>query len=97
MSSEIDVAYVAKLARLRLEPGEVEKFGRQLADLLQHVDALSQLPVDDVAATAQVIPQRNVARDDVARPSLDRERVLSGAPAREGSFFRIPRIIGEAS
>jgi Asp-tRNA(Asn)/Glu-tRNA(Gln) amidotransferase C subunit len=34
-------------------------------------------------------------RDDVARPSLDRETVLEGAPKREGSYFRVPRIIGE--
>ena len=96
-SGEIDVAYVAKLARLRLGPGEAEKFGAQLGALLQYVDALSNLPVADVAATAQVIPQSNVLRDDVARPSLDRETVLEAAPRREGPYFRVPRILGEPS
>jgi aspartyl-tRNA(Asn)/glutamyl-tRNA(Gln) amidotransferase subunit C len=42
-----------------------------------------------------VIAQSNVMRDDVARPSLDRETVLGGAPQRDGSYFRVPRIIGE--
>ena len=97
MSSEIDVAYVAKLARIALGPGEAEKFGAQLGALLEHVDALAELPTAEVAATAQVIPQRNVARDDLPRPSLERERVLSAAPAREGNYFRVPRIIGEGS
>ena len=96
-SGEIDVAYVAKLARLKLAPGEAEKFGAQLASLLQHVDKLSDLRVEDVAATAQVIPQSNVLRDDVPAPSLDRETVLQGAPRREGSYFRVPRILGEPS
>jgi len=91
----IDVAYVAKLARIALTPAEVERFGTQLAALLEHVNALSALPVDDVPATAQVIAQANVARDDVAAPSLDRETVLGQAPQREGSYFRVPRIIGE--
>jgi aspartyl-tRNA(Asn)/glutamyl-tRNA(Gln) amidotransferase subunit C len=93
--ASIDVAYVAKLARLALTPAEVEKFGAQLGALLEHVDALSALPVGDVAATAQVIAQANVARDDVAAPSLDRETVLEQAPRREGPYFRVPRIIGE--
>jgi aspartyl-tRNA(Asn)/glutamyl-tRNA(Gln) amidotransferase subunit C len=93
--SDIDVAYVAKLARLALTPAEIEKFGAQLGALLEHVDALSGLPVGDVAATAQVIAQSNVMRDDVGRPSLDREVVLSQAPRREGPYFRVPRIIGE--
>jgi aspartyl-tRNA(Asn)/glutamyl-tRNA(Gln) amidotransferase subunit C len=96
MASDIDVAYVAKLARLALTPTEIEKFGAQLGALLEHVAALERLPVDDVAATAQVIPARNVARDDVNVPSLDRETVLAQAPARQGSYFRVPRIIGEA-
>jgi len=95
-SGDIDVAYVAKLARLALTPAEIERFGTQLGALLQHVDALAELPVGDVPATAQVIPQSNVARADVARPSLDREVVLGAAPRREGPYFRVPRIIGEA-
>ena len=94
-SGEIDVAYVAKLARLALTPTEVERFGAQLGALLEHVAALEALPVAGVAATARIIAQSNVMRDDVVRPSLDRETVLRGAPKREGSYFRVPRIIGE--
>ncbi len=77
-SGDIDVAYVAKLARLALTPAEVERFGAQLGALLEHVDRLAALPVDDVV-----------------RPSLDRETVLGGAPERDGTYFRVPRIIGE--
>ncbi|MDQ2908804.1 MAG: Asp-tRNA(Asn)/Glu-tRNA(Gln) amidotransferase subunit GatC [Candidatus Eremiobacteraeota bacterium] len=94
---DIDVAYVAKLARLALTRDETERFGAQLAALLGHVAALSELSVEDVPATAQVVPTRNVARDDVVRPSLDRETVLRAAPAREGAYFRVPRILAEQS
>ncbi|MBD5634735.1 MAG: Asp-tRNA(Asn)/Glu-tRNA(Gln) amidotransferase subunit GatC [Candidatus Eremiobacteraeota bacterium] len=91
----MDVAYVAKLARLALTPAEVERFGTQLGALLVHANRLAELPVDGVAATAAVISQSNVMRDDARAPSLDREIVLNGAPAREGPYFRVPRIIGE--
>lgn len=94
MSSEkIDVRYVAKLARLALTDDEVERFGAQLGDLLEHVDALGKLDVSQVAATAQVVESRNVEREDAVRPSLDRETVLEQAPQRQGGFFRVPRII----
>ncbi|MFY9781297.1 MAG: Asp-tRNA(Asn)/Glu-tRNA(Gln) amidotransferase subunit GatC, partial [Candidatus Baltobacteraceae bacterium] len=92
-SGDIDVAYVAKLARLALEPAEIERFGAQLGALLEYVKALEALPVADVAATAQVIPSTNVMRDDVAEPSLPRDAVLAAAPQREGAYFRVPRII----
>jgi aspartyl-tRNA(Asn)/glutamyl-tRNA(Gln) amidotransferase subunit C len=94
-TEKIDVRYVAKLARLALTDDEVERFGAQLGDLLEHVDALGKLDVSQVAATAQVVESRNVERDDVTRPCLEREVVLTGAPQRQGAFFRVPRIIAE--
>lgn len=95
-SDKIDIRYVAKLARIALTDDEVERFGRQLGDLLEHVDALAALDTASVPATAQVVESRNVRRDDLAGPCLDRETVLSQAPQRQGPFFRVPRIIAEA-
>lgn len=96
MSSEkIDVRYVAKLARIALTDEEVQRFGAQLGDLLEHVNVLSELDTASVAATAQVVESRNVERADEPGASLDRETVLSMAPQRQGAFFRVPRIIAE--
>jgi aspartyl-tRNA(Asn)/glutamyl-tRNA(Gln) amidotransferase subunit C len=94
-SEKIDVRYVAKLARIALTDDEVERFGAQLGDLLDHVNALGKLDVSKVAATAQVVESRNVEREDTLRPCLDREVVLEAAPQRQGGFFRVPRIIAE--
>jgi aspartyl-tRNA(Asn)/glutamyl-tRNA(Gln) amidotransferase subunit C len=96
-SADIDVAYVAKLARIALSPGEIERFGVELRALLEHVATLEKLPVANVPATAQVVPSTNVLRDDIARPSLARAVVLAGAPASQGAYFRVPRIIAEES
>jgi len=94
-SEKIDVRYVAKLARIELTDEEVDRFGAQLADLLEHVNALGELDTAPVAATAQVVESRNVEREDRIAPCLDQEIVLSAAPQRQGAFFRVPRIIAE--
>jgi aspartyl-tRNA(Asn)/glutamyl-tRNA(Gln) amidotransferase subunit C len=91
----IDIRYVAELARIALTDDEVERFGKQLGDLLEHVNALAELDTASVPATAQVIESRNVSRDDRLQPCLDREVVLAQAPQRQGGFFRVPRIIAE--
>ncbi len=91
----IDIRYVAELARIALTDDEVERFGKQLGDLLEHVNALSELDTASVPATAQVIESRNVSREDRLQPCLDREVVLAQAPQRQGGFFRVPRIIAE--
>jgi aspartyl-tRNA(Asn)/glutamyl-tRNA(Gln) amidotransferase subunit C len=94
-SDKIDIRYVAKLARIELTDEEVDRFGVQLADLLDHVNALANLDTASVAATAQVVESRNVERGDRVVPCLDRETVLSQAPQRQGAFFRVPRIIAD--
>jgi len=94
-SDQIDVPYVAKLARIALSDEEVERFGRELGDLLEHVRAISELDTASIAATAQVVEQRNVEREDTIGPSLDRATALAMAPQSEGVYFRVPRIIAE--
>ena len=96
-SNEIDVAYVAKLARIALTGEELERLGRELGDLLEHVRAISELDTGDIPATAQVVVQRNVEREDTVGPSLDRSQILAMAPDAQGPYFRVPRIIAEES
>jgi aspartyl-tRNA(Asn)/glutamyl-tRNA(Gln) amidotransferase subunit C len=93
--AKIDVRYVAKLARIALTDEEADQFRTQLEDLLDHVNALAALDTNAIPATAQVVESRNVERDDVVTPCLDRETILAAAPQRQGAFFRVPRIISE--
>jgi aspartyl-tRNA(Asn)/glutamyl-tRNA(Gln) amidotransferase subunit C len=91
-----EVAHVAQLARLRLTEEELETYTGQLAAVLEHARDVESLDTDGVAPTAHPLPLRNVLRDDVVVPSLDRAEVLSSAPAVELDRFRVPRILGEA-
>jgi aspartyl-tRNA(Asn)/glutamyl-tRNA(Gln) amidotransferase subunit C len=96
-TDRIDIRHVARLARLALTDDEIATFAPQLGILMTHVDALAQLDTDRVPATAQVVPSRNVQRDDVLRPEtmLSRQAALANAPQTQGPYFRVPRIIAE--
>lgn len=94
--TEDDVRHVAKLARLDVTDDEVALFTGQLEAVLQHAQDVEALDVAGVPPTAHPLPLRNVFRDDVPRPSLDRDEVLAMAPAADDRRFRVPRILGEA-
>jgi aspartyl-tRNA(Asn)/glutamyl-tRNA(Gln) amidotransferase subunit C len=96
-TDRIDIRHVAKLARLALSDGEIATFGPQLGSLMTHVDALAELDTENVPATAQVVPSRNVQREDAVRPEtmLSREAALQNAPETLSGFFRVPRILAE--
>ncbi len=85
---------MAKLARLELQPGELEKFTPQLESILEYVAKLAEVDTAGVEPMAHAVPLRNVLREDVVEPSLPVEEVLKNAPATDGRFFRVPKVIG---
>jgi aspartyl-tRNA(Asn)/glutamyl-tRNA(Gln) amidotransferase subunit C len=91
-----DVAHVARLARLSLTEQELERFTEQLGAVLEHARDVEALDTAGVPPTAHPLPVANVFREDLVRPSLDRDEVLAQAPDVEAHRFRVPRILGEA-
>jgi aspartyl-tRNA(Asn)/glutamyl-tRNA(Gln) amidotransferase subunit C len=92
-----DVAHLAGLARIQLSEDELDRLGRELPQILESVATVSQALEgrDDVTPMSHPTPLTNVFREDVVRPSLTPEEALSGAPAREGDRFLVPKILGE--
>lgn len=89
----LDVKYVAHLARLQLTPEEEKKFGEQLGHILEHIEKLNQLDVSKVEPTAHAVPLVNVTRGDEVTPSLPHEEAMRNAPARANGLFTVPKIV----
>ena len=90
---EIDVKYVAHLARLALTPDEEKKFGAQLGNILGYIEKLKELDVSQVEPTAHAVPMTNVTRPDETRPSLPHDDALRNAPAKANGLFIVPKIV----
>jgi aspartyl-tRNA(Asn)/glutamyl-tRNA(Gln) amidotransferase subunit C len=88
-----EVAQVAFLARLRLSPEELSTFTGQLNSIVDFVAQLQELDTQSVEPLAHGIEVRNVFRDDVRGPSLDREAALSNAPERNRDSFLVPAVL----
>jgi aspartyl-tRNA(Asn)/glutamyl-tRNA(Gln) amidotransferase subunit C len=89
----LDVAYVARLARLRLTDEEAALFQAQLGSVLGYVRKLQQLELTGVEPTSHPYPLRNVFRADEVRHGLETETVLANAPATAQQQFIVPRIV----
>ena len=89
--SRDQVLHVARLARLELTEGEVERFGTELSKVLDHIETIGQLgAMDDVAPTSHVIELENALRADEPAPSLPRDVALASAPDAAMGGFRVP-------
>ena len=90
---EIDVKYVAHLARLALTPDEEQKMAAQLGEVLGYIEKLKEVDVTGVEPTAHAFPLSNVTRPDEIRPSMSHEVALRNAPAQANGLFIVPKIV----
>jgi aspartyl-tRNA(Asn)/glutamyl-tRNA(Gln) amidotransferase subunit C len=89
----IDVKYVAHLARLELTPEEEQRIGAQLGEVLGYIEKLKELDVREVEPMAHAVPLVNVVRRDAVRPSLPHEEAMRNAPAEAKGLFIVPKIV----
>ncbi len=90
-----EVEHVALLARLQLEPAQVEQYRETLNRILGHFLQLNELDTEGVEPTSHPAPVLNVLRKDETRPSLPVEEALANAPDQEMNCFKTPVIIQE--
>jgi len=90
-----EVRRIASLARLLLSPDEERLFAGQLSAILDYVRQLEELDVSAVEPMTHALSAGEPLplRPDEVREGLSPERALAAAPAREGTCFKVPRII----
>ena len=92
-SSDLDVAYVTRLARINLTEAEAKVFQKQLDDVLNYVEKLRQADVSHVEAAAHTLPILNVFREDAAGACFTAEQALSNAPRQANGLFIVPKVV----
>jgi aspartyl-tRNA(Asn)/glutamyl-tRNA(Gln) amidotransferase subunit C len=91
MAQQLDVAYVAKLARLNLTEEETALYGKQLGDVLAYAEKLKAIDVSEVEAAAY--SAFNVFRDDEPRDWFTAEEALGNAPRKANGLFVVTKVV----
>jgi aspartyl-tRNA(Asn)/glutamyl-tRNA(Gln) amidotransferase subunit C len=92
-TSDLDVAYVARLARINLTEAEAKVFQKQLDDVLRYVEKLREADVTHAEPAAHVLPIFNVFREDAPRDWFTAEQALSNAPRKANGLFMVPKVV----
>lgn len=88
-----EIAKVAYLARLRINPNELEFFTGQLNSIVEYVTQLQELNATSINIFTHGFDTCNVFRDDVRKPALDREKALANAPEQNQVVFLVPHVL----
>ena len=88
------IEHVANLARLNLTEQEKEKLTIEMASIISYMDKLNELDTTNIEPRSHVLQMKNVFREDIVQPSVDREDALKNAPSKNEEFFKVPKVIG---
>ena len=101
------VRHVASLAKLELTDEEVARMVPQLDAILGHVDQLRAIELDAEHTADAGHIDNAVALDDLRRDEpfttsdetreLARQMLMRQAPASDGAFFVVPKVLDHAS
>jgi aspartyl-tRNA(Asn)/glutamyl-tRNA(Gln) amidotransferase subunit C len=87
------VRRIAHLARVAVADDEVEHLRGEINAILAFVEQLSEVDVEGVEPMTSVTPMVMKKRPDVVSDGGDADAVLRNAPAREGNFFVVPKVV----
>lgn len=87
------VRRIATLARIRVEPHEVETLRTEINGILGWIEQLNEVDVDGVEPLTGGARMAMKMRDDVVDDGGDPDRVLSNAPDRAGDFYAVPKVV----
>jgi aspartyl-tRNA(Asn)/glutamyl-tRNA(Gln) amidotransferase subunit C len=87
------VKRIGRLARIRVEDGEVEKYQREINAILGFVEQLDEVDVTSVEPMTSVTPMQLRRREDKVTDGGYPERVVKNAPLTEDNFFMVPKVI----
>lgn len=87
------VKRIGRLARIRIEEGEVSKYQDELNAILGFVEQLSEVDVAGVEPMTSVTPMKLRRREDVVSDGGYPEQIVANAPLAEDNFFMVPKVV----
>jgi len=87
------VKRIARLARIRIDESEVEKYQSEINGILGFVEQLDEVDVNGVEPMTSVTPMTLRRRDDLVSDGGYPEQIVKNAPLSEDNFFMVPKVV----
>ena len=91
--SKEELLHIANLADLNIADDEVDKYLKNLDDILNYVEVIQKAPIYDLSETFMANESANVFRKDEVIDFENKEGIMNNAPELENNMFKIPKVI----
>lgn len=87
------IKHIAKLARIGLDPSDIDATCHTLNDILGWIDQLAEVRIDDVPPMVGTETEPLRQREDTITEGNCRNSLFSCAPETSGPFYTVPRVV----
>ena len=84
---------LANLSRLSFTDTEKTEIKGDLQRMIAFVEKLQEVDTTGAAPLLHMTDAINVYREDAVKGSIAREDAMKNAPATDGTFFKVPKVI----
>lgn len=88
-----ELLHIAKLAKLKLEENEIEKYLLNLQDILNFANIVNQAPVEGLKETVGERDSYNVFRKDVVEKFNNINGMVKNFPEEQDNMIRVPKVL----
>ncbi len=88
--ANIDIKHIAKLARLRIEDSELERYEREMTDIIKMVEAMPEINEELIVDPNNAMALRE---DKLSEDRLSRDVMLKNAPKVVAGCVVVPKIV----
>lgn len=88
-----EIIHIAKLAMLNLNDKEIDRYTKDMQEILGYAEMINQLDTSNIDETIGATEQKNVFRKDEVKKFETREDLLQNAPTQDEGMFQIPKVI----
>ncbi len=87
------IEHVAEVARLKLTGMEIEKFSKELREIIDVFSKLDKVDTKGIEAGMQPVELKNILREDKEEKPFSQEEALSLSGHKKDGYFKGPRAV----
>ena len=90
---ENTVRKIARLARIKVPDAALAPMAKELSNLLQWVEQLTELNTDGVEPMTTSVSMKLPLREDKVTDGGYAQDIVKNAPGRQDTFFTVPKVV----
>ena len=87
------IKHTAKLARISLEEKQIDSLSKDLSNIFNFIEKLSNINTDKVNPLTSILDQGLRTREDKVTDGEIRDKILENSPSKNEEFFIVPKVI----